>query len=91
MTPTGSRHNVNLHEKNNMTCERYIHIQKETIQTLLAYFSSTSCRINLYDDFSQSEIPSLVHKPVKNSQMSLKTPHKLFWVLETTCYVKKEI
>ena len=29
-------------------------------------------------------------KPVKKSQPSLKAQHNLFWVLETTLYVKKE-
>ena len=54
---TGSRHNANLHEKNNMTCERYKHIQNGTIQTLPAYFSSTCGRVNLHDDSFQSETP----------------------------------
>ena len=40
-----------------MTCERYIHRKKQTIQTRL----STSGRINLYDSF-QTESPCM---PVK--------------------------
>ena len=54
---------------------------------MLAYLLSTTGRIDLHNDSFKIESPC---EPAKNSQTSLDTPRKLFWVLKTTRYVKHE-